>query len=131
MRVAKCTRERCPGFRSPTTPCTSAKPKVGGAPPRRDDRWHPEVGRARGHMYPGYGGYPGAWLGRHLLGYLRSRRGSLVFLGGWRDGGGSRGVKKGVGSTDQILEELVVTPKAADEGEGGPGPGLAGEEDVV
>ena len=40
-------------------------------------------------------------------------------------------MKKGVGSTDQILEELVVTQKAADEGEGGPGPGLVGEEDVV
>ena len=39
---------------------TSAKPKVGDAPPRRGDRWLPEVGRARGHVYPGYGGYPGA-----------------------------------------------------------------------
>ena len=58
-------------------------------------------------------------------------KGELGSPGGRRDGGGSRAVKKGVGSTDQILEELVVTPKAADEGEGGPGPGLAGDEDVV
>lgn len=40
-------------------------------------------------------------------------------------------MKKGVGSTDQILEEVVVTPKAADEERGGPGPGLAGDEDAV
>uniref|UniRef100_A0A8D0P641 thioredoxin-dependent peroxiredoxin n=1 Tax=Sus scrofa TaxID=9823 RepID=A0A8D0P641_PIG len=34
-RVDKCTPGRHPGFRSPITPCTSAKPRVGDALPRR------------------------------------------------------------------------------------------------
>lgn len=67
-------------------------------------------------MYPGYGGYPGAWLGRHPLGCLRSQGEPGSLLGGWGGWKGVRGGKKGMGSTNQILEEVVVTPEATDEG---------------
>ena len=90
----------------------------------------PGGGEGQGTHVPWLRWLPGGLAWAAPPGLPPVRRGSLVLLGGG-DGGGSRGVKKGVGSTDQILEELVVTQKAADEGEGGPGPGLVGEEDVV
>lgn len=48
-RGDKCTRGRRPEFRPPTTPCTSAKPRVGGAPPRGVDRWLREAGSWEDH----------------------------------------------------------------------------------
>ena len=57
---------------------------------------------------PGLGGTPWAASGPGASLAL-----SLGGGGGWK---GVPGVKKGMGSTNQILEEVVVTPEATDEG---------------
>lgn len=91
----------------------------------------PGGGEGQGTRVPWLRWLPGGLAWAAPPGLPPAPTGELGSPGGWGDGGGSRVVKKGVGSTDQILEEVVVTPKAADEGEDGPGPGLAGDEDVV
>lgn len=60
-------------------------------------------------MYPG-GGFPGAWLGRHPLGCLCSQGGAWLScrVGGWK---GVPSVKKGMGSTNQILKENSWLPQ--------------------
>lgn len=111
MRGDKCTRGRRPEFQSPTTPCISAKPRVGGSLSRGFDPWQSEAGSGEGRGTRGpckrstresdLGGAPcaasGPWANLALL------------------GGEGSSCEKGMVSANQILE-IVVTPKAAEKG---------------
>lgn len=98
--------------------------------PRQGGGWQREAGGGEGrrHVYPASTRGPG-WGGTPLGG-LRSLGGPAweAGVGGWR---GVPAVKKGMGSTNQILEEVVVTPKPQIRERGWPRPRVCRHQDVV
>lgn len=76
-------------------------------------------GRAQRQVYPVYRCYPveggGAGVRRHPLDSVQALDLPVPLLG-QKGGGVCQLWRKGIFSTDEILGEIVVTPKAADEG---------------